>query len=181
MQAHLLTSSSMLKPPLPKINLQFLKIGTCRLKSALVGTWKSTTLHILVGHQNGVGWQFVLIYMWTPPTHYFLESPRRVVYMKTCPYSTIFPNPRSIFECCVHSKLHNITCSGNQNAREIIESCGANMDAWYKRISVVCDIMEKHKVQHCNAEIVYLTLELTDTTRQAHQWGQCEGSNFYEL
>jgi hypothetical protein len=120
----------MLKPPPPKINLQFFIIGTCRLKNALEGTWKSTTLHVLVGHQNGVGWQFVLIYMRTPPTHYYLESPWRVAYMETYPYSTIFPNPTPIFECCVHSKLHNITCSGNQSARDIIiELCGANMDA----------------------------------------------------
>ena len=27
------------------------------------------------------------------------------------------------------------------------------MDAWEKRISVACDIIKWHKVQHCNAKI----------------------------
>ena len=39
-------------------------------------------LHILAAHQNVVGWQLVLNYMQTLPTHYFLESSRRVAYMK---------------------------------------------------------------------------------------------------
>ena len=31
-------------------------------------------LHILADHQNLVGWQLVLNYMRTPPTHYLVES-----------------------------------------------------------------------------------------------------------
>ena len=31
---------------------------------------KSMAIHILVGHQNVVGWRLVLIYLRTPPTHY---------------------------------------------------------------------------------------------------------------
>ena len=27
--------------------------------------------------------------------------------------------------------------------------CSVKVDAWYKKISVACDIMKKHKVQHC--------------------------------
>ena len=50
----------------------------CRLKNVLVDTWKSSstwksTLHILVHHENVVGWQLVFIYMKTPPTLYYLE------------------------------------------------------------------------------------------------------------
>ena len=33
----------------------------------------SKAVHILVGHQNVVGWALVLIYMSTPPTDYYLE------------------------------------------------------------------------------------------------------------
>ena len=34
----------------------------------------------------------------------------------------------------------------NQNARDVKEACSVNTDAWQKRISVACDIMEWHKV-----------------------------------
>ena len=40
-------------------------------------------LHILVSHQNVVGWQLVLIYMRTPPTHYYLEPSGRAAWMET--------------------------------------------------------------------------------------------------
>ena len=40
-------------------------------------------LHILVSHQNVVGWQLVLIYMRTPPTHYYLEYSGQAHYMET--------------------------------------------------------------------------------------------------
>jgi hypothetical protein len=43
-------------------------------------------LHILVGHQNVVGWQLVLIYMRTPPTHYHLDSNGQATYIETHPY-----------------------------------------------------------------------------------------------
>ena len=45
----------------------------------------STVLHILVGHQNEIGWWLVLIYMQTPPTPYHLESSGQATYMKTSP------------------------------------------------------------------------------------------------
>ena len=32
-----------------------------------------------------VGWQLELIYMKTPPTHYYLEYNGRTTYMETCP------------------------------------------------------------------------------------------------
>ena len=56
--------------------------GACRLKSALVGVWKSSgpcpyPLHILVGRHNVVNWRLVIIYMRVPPTHYYLESSGR--------------------------------------------------------------------------------------------------------
>ena len=41
----------------------------------------SLALHILVGHQNVVGWWLVLIYTRTPPTHYELKSSGKVAYM----------------------------------------------------------------------------------------------------
>jgi hypothetical protein len=31
-------------------------------------------LHILADYHNVVGWQLVLNYMQTPPTHYYLDS-----------------------------------------------------------------------------------------------------------
>ena len=31
---------------------------------------------------------------------------------------------------------------GNQSAHDITEFCSINMDAWYYRISVPCDVME---------------------------------------
>ena len=47
----------------------------------------SMALHILVDHHNVVSWRLVLIYMRTPPTHYYLESSGRVTYMETHPKS----------------------------------------------------------------------------------------------
>ena len=41
--------------------------------------------HILADNQNVVGWQLVLNYMQTPPTHYYLESSEQAAYMKTHP------------------------------------------------------------------------------------------------
>ena len=46
-------------------------------------------LHILVGHPDGVGWRLVLIYMRTPPTHYYLKSSGRVAYMETHPLNMV--------------------------------------------------------------------------------------------
>ena len=43
----------------------------------------SMALHILVGHHNVVGWWLVLIYMRTPPLHFYLESSGQVAYMET--------------------------------------------------------------------------------------------------
>jgi hypothetical protein len=45
----------------------------------------STTLHILVDHKNMVGWQLVLKYMRTPPTHYILEFRGQTAYMEIHP------------------------------------------------------------------------------------------------
>ena len=45
----------------------------------------STALHILVGHQNVVGWRLVLIYIRTLATHCYVESNGRVAYMATHP------------------------------------------------------------------------------------------------
>ena len=45
----------------------------------------SKGLRILVGHHNVVGWKLVLIYMPTPPTHYYLESSVQVACMETQP------------------------------------------------------------------------------------------------
>ena len=47
-------------------------------------------LHILADHQNVVGWWFVLFYMQTPSTHYFLGFRGRATYMETHP-KTITP------------------------------------------------------------------------------------------
>ena len=44
---------------------------------------KATALHILVGPHNVVSWLPLLIYMRTPPTHYYLESSGRATYMET--------------------------------------------------------------------------------------------------
>ena len=55
----------------------------------------STTLHILVDHQNGVRWWLVLNYMRTPPTHYFLESDGRAAYMKNSPFAN-FPTSNDL-------------------------------------------------------------------------------------
>jgi hypothetical protein len=41
----------------------------------------------------------------------------------------------------IHSKLCDNTC-GNQSAHDITEFCSVNMDVWYYRISVACDVME---------------------------------------
>ena len=43
------------------------------------------TLHILADHHNVVGWWLVLKYMWTPPTHYYLESSEQAVDMENHP------------------------------------------------------------------------------------------------
>ena len=43
--------------------------------------------HILANHRNVVGWRFVLNYMQTSLTHYFLESSGRAAYMETHPKS----------------------------------------------------------------------------------------------
>jgi hypothetical protein len=40
-------------------------------------------LYILAYCHNVVGWHFVLNYMRTPPTHYYLESNDRAAYMET--------------------------------------------------------------------------------------------------
>ena len=45
------------------------------------------------------------------------------------------------FESLIHSKLPSIIY-GNQIAHDITEFYSVNMDAWYYRISVACDIME---------------------------------------
>ena len=47
--------------------------------------WRSVSkvLHDLVGDHNVVGWQVVLAYMSTPPTHYYLESSVQVAYVET--------------------------------------------------------------------------------------------------
>ena len=45
----------------------------------------STALYILVGHHNVFGWLLLLIYMKTPPTHYYLESCEKATYMETHP------------------------------------------------------------------------------------------------
>ena len=50
----------------------------------------STTLRILMSRQNTIGWRLVLNYMWTPPTHHYLESSGRASYMKTHPSSFSF-------------------------------------------------------------------------------------------
>jgi hypothetical protein len=42
----------------------------------------SIALHILVAHHNVVGWRLVLIYLQTPPNHYYLESSGRVAYIR---------------------------------------------------------------------------------------------------
>ena len=42
----------------------------------------------------------------------------------------------------MHSKLRSINQSGNQSACDITEFCSVNIDAWYYRMSVACDIME---------------------------------------
>ena len=56
--------------------------GTCRLSGVQeIQRPISVPLHILAAHQNVVGWWFILNYMLTPPTHYFLESHERVAYM----------------------------------------------------------------------------------------------------
>ena len=87
MRAHLLTSSSMVNaPPPPKTNLQSFGDSHLQVKKCFNGCMEfqrpmSMVLHILVGHQNVVGWWLVLIYMQTPPTHYYLESRGRAVYM----------------------------------------------------------------------------------------------------
>lgn len=63
-------------------------ISSYKLKilSGHMKVWRpmSTTLYILVDHQNTVGWQVVLKYMPTPQTHYFLESSGQAAYMETC-------------------------------------------------------------------------------------------------
>ena len=48
----------------------------------------STTLHILVDHQNVISWQVVLNYMQRHPIQYYLESSRRAAYVDTQPNST---------------------------------------------------------------------------------------------
>ena len=45
----------------------------------------STALHILAGRHNVVGWQLVLNFMETPPTHYYLDSSGQATYMETHP------------------------------------------------------------------------------------------------
>jgi hypothetical protein len=42
----------------------------------------SMALHILADRWNVVGWQLVLNYMQTPPTHYYLECSGKATYMK---------------------------------------------------------------------------------------------------
>ena len=45
----------------------------------------SPTLLILEDHQEVVGWLLVLTYVWTPLTHYYVESNEWVAYMETHP------------------------------------------------------------------------------------------------
>ena len=45
----------------------------------------SIALHILAYYQSVVGWQLVLNYMWTPQTHFYLESSGWTAYMETHP------------------------------------------------------------------------------------------------
>jgi hypothetical protein len=49
----------------------------------------SSGLCILVGPQSVVGWQLVLIYKRTPPTHFHLETSGQVAYMETHPTTTV--------------------------------------------------------------------------------------------
>ena len=72
----------------------------------------STALHILVGHQNVVGWQLVFIYMRTPPTHYYIESSGQVASLETHPKQT---TPMDLVLVC-HSCLDNI----NEQALKLI-------------------------------------------------------------
>ena len=46
-------------------------------------------LYIVADRRNGVVWQLVLNYMWTPPTLYYLESNGQVAYMETHPKNFI--------------------------------------------------------------------------------------------
>ena len=45
----------------------------------------SMAFHILASHKNVVGWQLMLNFMQTPPTHYYLDSNGWVAYMETHP------------------------------------------------------------------------------------------------
>ena len=42
-----------------------------------------TTLHIPADCYNVVGWRLVLNYMWTPPTHDYLEASGQAIYKET--------------------------------------------------------------------------------------------------
>ena len=42
----------------------------------------STALHTLAAYPNVVGWPLVLKYMWTSPTHCFLESSGQATYVE---------------------------------------------------------------------------------------------------
>ena len=58
-------------------------------------------LHTLVDHQNVDGWWLVLNYMWTPPTHCYLEYSGRATYIKAQCYNNPLMswNPKSGSEC----------------------------------------------------------------------------------
>ena len=54
----------------------------------------STTLHIVAGHKNAIGWQFALISVRAPPTHFYLEFDGRSAYMGTHPKYDVLDNAR---------------------------------------------------------------------------------------
>jgi hypothetical protein len=60
--------------------------GTCRSIFFCSGRMEvrqpvSMALRILADRWNVVGWQLVLNYMQTPPTHYYLECSGQAIYM----------------------------------------------------------------------------------------------------
>jgi hypothetical protein len=64
--------------------------GTCRLKVLYLAheslaACVSAPPPILEGHQNVVGWQFVLNYIQTPPIHYYLEYSGQATYKEIQP------------------------------------------------------------------------------------------------
>jgi hypothetical protein len=77
-----------------------LATNTWRLKSAFVGARKSSSpcpraFHILVAHQNMVGWWLVLIYTTTPSTHYCLEYSAQAPTWKLALRATSHTRPES--------------------------------------------------------------------------------------